>query len=160
MFRAAAFPFRRPKGGASVVVYIPNGTVWTQENFVEIFEKTRQVGYRCLAGTPSRAAQRSDSWKFCSWICSSIWSPTRATFGAALALCEICVSGKRAFPKIRPGLHGALSNALWSDRGRGVKLPKMLNMRNPRHANLAECQSGAKSGAPCLGEIPVGKVQS
>ena len=57
---AARFP-PRPKGGASVVVYIANGTVWTQENFVEIFEKTQQVGYRCLAGAPSFARQRSNS---------------------------------------------------------------------------------------------------
>jgi len=95
--RGRRVSLQAPKGGASVVVYIPNGTVWTQENFVEIFEKTQQVGYRCLAGTPSRAGQRSNSWKFCSSICSSIWSRIRATFGAALALCEICVSGNAHF---------------------------------------------------------------
>ena len=95
VFRAggAAFPYRRPKGGASVVVYIPNGSKWNHRNFVGIFEKNHQVGYRCLAESPASARFGSTFWEFCSPICSSIWSPIRATFGAALALCEICVSG-------------------------------------------------------------------
>ena len=50
-FGGAAFP-PLPKGAASVVVYIANGTVSTQANFVEIFEKNHQVGYRCLAESP------------------------------------------------------------------------------------------------------------
>ena len=95
----AAFPFRRPKGGASVVVYIPNGTVWTHRNFVEIFEKTQQVGYRCLPYSPAGVRQSSLFGKIWSPICSPIWSPIGATFGAALALCEIHVSvGIPSFP--------------------------------------------------------------
>ncbi len=90
------FPFRRPKGGASVVVYIPNGSKWNHRNFVGIFEKNHQVDYRCLAESPAGARFAStfgEFWiLFCSSICSSIWSRIRATFGAALALCEICVS--------------------------------------------------------------------
>ncbi len=81
------------RGASSVVVYIPNGTDWTQENFVGIFEKNHQVGYRSLAESPAVMYIRSNFGKFCSSICSSIWSRIRATFGAALALCEIRVSG-------------------------------------------------------------------
>ncbi len=104
--------FRSPiHGGASVVVYIANGTVWTQEDFVEIFEKPQQVGYRCLAGTPSATPQRSNSRNFCSSICSSFWSLIRATFGAALALCEIA---RAAAPG---GIYGGQGGACSSKRG-------------------------------------------
>ncbi len=84
---------RLPAGAPSVVVYIPNGSKWNHRNFVGIFEKNHQVGYRSLAESPAVMYIRSNLWEFCSSICSSIWSRIRATFGAALALCEIRVSG-------------------------------------------------------------------
>ncbi len=88
---------RRFTGAASVVVYIPNGTDWNHVNFVEIFEKNHQVGYRCLAESPAVAGFASKIWKFWALFYSSIWSQICATFGAALALCEICVSGNAHF---------------------------------------------------------------
>ncbi len=85
------FPPTAPRGGASVVVYIPNGTVWNQAKFVEIFEKNQQVGYRCLAESPAGTRFASYFWKF--------WSPVGATFGPAFVLCEIYVSvGIPSFP--------------------------------------------------------------
>ncbi len=82
-FRGAAFP-PLPKGAASVVVYLANGTVWTQGNFVEIFEKNHQVGYRCLAESPVPSPQSSCFWKFWNFFSQRIlpkkgrhfWTPS------------------------------------------------------------------------------------
>ena len=90
-FRA---PVRSPiHGAASVVVYIPNGTVWTQENFVGIFEKNHQVGYRCLAESPTGSRFASNFGNFVRRFGRRLG----ATFGAALVLCEIGVSGNAYF---------------------------------------------------------------
>ena len=55
---------RFPAGASSVVVYIPNGSDWSHRNFVGIFEKNHQVGYRCLAESPTGSRFASNFGNF------------------------------------------------------------------------------------------------